>query len=755
MERMERGFRKKFKLKKVFSIILVSYFAMLMVPAALAIGFSVSSHQLSEKRSMEEVMNNIQQGQLLFEDRLQAMDSNVMYLSYDYTLRRMLKLEPLKPGDENVWFITEFHKRLNDIFADSSILNAYCLFLKNEYVFYSGGVTQGREFYYQYSRSYENLSYEEWRQQSFFAEERILLPLSNIKCNQETVSAITYSYPVITSMKESGEADAVVQFLIREEDLRSFFLPLLNREGCHVLLLDGSGGEMAMLTDGETREISFSLEDMTEPAGSVEAAIGEEKAVLVYRRSEKNDLIVSAVLPEAVVLEDARRLWATSLIMMIISMLFELALGIYFAWKYSAPVKNLIRNVYLMVNPNQTDPKDDLEGRNEYEHLESGINQIIETNRSMQMTLKEKQEREKDNFLSYLFSGEFRENEDIVREGALIGLELDGLLYCVTSFAMEEPKQGAEILQMKSWQNVLAVYAGKQNLSVLFGFKNETEKKELEENIREMEACLEETLGKSYRIGVGRVYQNERDIHFSYKQSLYSAKISKGMVTFYSNISQDFNSLFYPTELENKLVNSTKHGELRQIQQVFVQIREENLEKRCLSGSMGRILVSNVAATLIRVYNDVIPDEKLDQMVNDILLYSDFSEALVVLEQQFIHIGEELAHSRDEREESYQKRLAEYVEQNYSNPQLGVAMAAEAFTLSENYFSQFFKEVMKESFSTYLETLRLNKAKELIDKGEYNLEQIAGMVGYQNSGTFRRAFKRVTGISPSAWKTRE
>ncbi len=100
MERMERGFRKKFKLKKVFSIILVSYFAMLMVPAALAIGFSVSSHQLSEKRSMEEVMNNIQQGQLLFEDRLQAMDSNVMYLSYDYTLSRMLKLEPLKQGDE-------------------------------------------------------------------------------------------------------------------------------------------------------------------------------------------------------------------------------------------------------------------------------------------------------------------------------------------------------------------------------------------------------------------------------------------------------------------------------------------------------------------------------------------------------------------------------------------------------------------------------------------------------------------------------
>lgn len=755
MERMEKGFRKKFKLKKVFSIILVSYFAMLMVPAALAIGFSVSAHRLSERRSMEEVMNNIQQGQLLFEERLQAMDSNVMYLTYDYTLRRMLKLEPLKPGDGNVWFITEFHKRLNDIFADSSILNTYCLFLKNEYVFYSGGVTQGREFYYQYSRSYENLSYQEWRQRSFFAEERILLPLSNIKCNPETVSAITYSYPIRTSMKESGEADAVVQFLIREDELRSFFLPLLNREGCYVLLLDGSGEELAMLSDGETQEISFSPKDMTEPAGSVEAAIGDEKAVLVYRRAEKNDLIVSAVLPEAVVLEDARRLWVTSLVMMVISMLFELALGIYFAWKYSAPVKNLIRNVYLMVNPNETDPSEELEDRNEYEHLESGINQIIETNRSMQMTLKEKQERERENFLSYLFSGEFRENEDIVREGALIGLNLESCLYCAASFAMEEPERGAEALSQKEWKNVLAFYVGKKSLTVLFGFRSEEDQESLTESIREMEDKLVQALGESHRIGVGRIYQNERDIHFSYKQSLYSARASKEMATFYSHISQDFNSLYYPAELEDKLVNSTKHGELRQIEQVFAQIREENLTKRCLSGSMGRILISNVAATLIRVYNDVIPNEELDQMVNDILRYSDSSEALAVLERQFIHIGEELAKSRESREENYQKRLAEYVEANYSNPQLGVAMAAEAFTLSENYFSQFFKEIMKESFSTYLETLRLNRAKELIDEGTYNLEQIAGMVGYQNSGTFRRAFKRVTGISPSAWKTRE
>jgi len=148
--------------------------------------------------------------------------------------------------------------------------------------------------------------------------------------------------------------------------------------------------------------------------------------------------------------------------------------------------------------------------------------------------------------------------------------------------------------------------------------------------------------------------------------------------------------MYYPTELENKLVNTTKHAQLKQIREIFGCIRKENVEKRRLSAAMGRILISNIVATLIRVYNDVIPHDALDKLVNEILRYSELSEALVLLEQQFIYIGEAQARSRDEQEESYQKKLAEYMSQNYSNSQFGVAMAAEEFTLSENYFSQFF-----------------------------------------------------------------
>lgn len=739
---------KRFKLKKAFSMILFSYIAILLIPAALAVGFSITANRISTTRCMDDVSNNILQGQVLLEKHLDNMDTAAMHLTSDYTLKRMLRLEKLQPGDKNVWFVSQFSERLSDIFVDSSVLHAYTVLLKNEYVFHSDVMTQGREFFFQNFRTYENMTAEEYIEKSFGAKERILLGLDRINMGNGngSVTALTYNYPIVTGITYGGAADAVVQFLIREETLDSFFLPLLQKNGCHVLLMDGAGEQLAVLTEKEKQDITeFDVADMNGITGSMEARLGEERALLVYRHSEKNNLIIAAVIPENVVLEDARHLKRMSFAMMVISMLIELSLGFYFAWKYSSPIRNLVQNMHRMLNPDGAEAQTAEPDKSEYEHLESGINRLLQTNQTMKTT----------QFLSYLFLGEFRENVDIFRESGRIGLKLGNMAYCVVSFVMADLKQGEELLRQRNVECLLAVYPAKEQLSVLFGF--ETEEKAQEELSRITGELVEAFAAdmSGVRAGIGRVYPEEKDIHFSYVQSLYSVTASEEKITFYNSISQDFNALSYPAEIENKLVNSTKHGEISQIREIFVCIREENLERCRLSNPMGKILISSIAATLIRVYNDMVLNEELEQTVNTVLRLEDVAEALTCLEEAFVHIAESSARSRGEREENYQKRLAAYMEQNYSNPQLGVAMAAEEFTLSENYFSQFFKDVMKEPFSSYLEKLRLEKAKELIDEGRYNLEQIAGMVGYQNSGTFRRAFKRVTGISPSAWKSRE
>lgn len=752
---------KRFKLKKAFTTMLVSYIAILLIPGALAVGMSATANRLSAQRCIDSTLSNIRQGQLLLENQLETMDANAIYLTYDYSLKWILRLGPMADGDPNVYSIAQFHDRLNDIFSDMSIFYDYSVLLKNEYVFNDNTVSQGRDFYYQYSRHYTQMGFEEYLKKSFFTAGRSLFPMQEIKRNRNVVEALTYSYPIFNGVKPDGEADAVVQALIPRETLEGYFLPLLSQEGCQVALFDKDGARLALLAreeQGKSDPFDFRTASMTESFGSIKAeAQGDgENALIIYQKSDKNDLIFAAALPESVVLKDAEALKNVSFRMMFFCMLIELALGVYFAWKYSTPIRNLMRNVQLMMSAD-SDSQEAPSDKSEYEHLESSINTILQSNQKMQTTLKEKQEKERKNFLNYLFSGEFRENEDIVREGALSGLDFRSAYYCVASFLTENPKEAASWIA--SWVDgelpqVLAVHSsGRQCLSVLLGFESEEETRKLDELVLTLSAKLTKQGGQRVRAGVGRLYANEKDISFSYMQSLYSANSPRedGVVR-YTDISQDFNSLCYPTELEEKLINSTKHGEIGQIKQIFAYIRTENIENRYLSRPMSRVLASNMAATLMKIYNDIIPDEQVDQLVDQIIRESSLPEALKLLEDQFIRISEELAKSRDEREGAYQRRLTAYIEEHYHDPQLCVAMAAEEFTLSENYFSQFFKDVMEDSFSSYLESVRLGKAKELIEAGEHDLEQIASMVGYHNSGTFRRAFKRVTGVSPSAWR---
>ena len=56
------------------------------------------------------------------------------------------------------------------------------------------------------------------------------------------------------------------------------------------------------------------------------------------------------------------------------------------------------------------------------------------------------------------------------------------------------------------------------------------------------------------------------------------------------------------------------------------------------------------------------------------------------------------------------------------------------------------------TFRDYLRAVRVEKAKELLREGFLKIQDIALMVGYQDAPHFNRAFKEVTGLSPSLYR---
>lgn len=92
-----------------------------------------------------------------------------------------------------------------------------------------------------------------------------------------------------------------------------------------------------------------------------------------------------------------------------------------------------------------------------------------------------------------------------------------------------------------------------------------------------------------------------------------------------------------------------------------------------------------------------------------------------------------------------------YMNENLSQ-QIDMQHCADLAALSLSWFHHTFKQEFHMSPAKYLENLRMIHAKSLLGNGEYNINQIANLCGYEDPLYFSRVFKKFYGSSPSAFK---
>ena len=92
------------------------------------------------------------------------------------------------------------------------------------------------------------------------------------------------------------------------------------------------------------------------------------------------------------------------------------------------------------------------------------------------------------------------------------------------------------------------------------------------------------------------------------------------------------------------------------------------------------------------------------------------------------------------------RALVAQVHANYAEDISLQAFATE-HNVSLAYFSRLFKEEVGLTFSDYLTRVRIEKAKELLERQDLRLSDISGLVGYDDPKYFGQIFRKVAGIS--------
>lgn len=103
-----------------------------------------------------------------------------------------------------------------------------------------------------------------------------------------------------------------------------------------------------------------------------------------------------------------------------------------------------------------------------------------------------------------------------------------------------------------------------------------------------------------------------------------------------------------------------------------------------------------------------------------------------------------------EIESSSIKRIAKYVEDNYTDSSLNLTFIAQTFGFNSSYLSRRFKSEIGSSFIEFLTECRMKKAISLA-KENIKMFHTANAVGIPDPNYFGRCFKKYTGINYSEY----
>ena len=99
-------------------------------------------------------------------------------------------------------------------------------------------------------------------------------------------------------------------------------------------------------------------------------------------------------------------------------------------------------------------------------------------------------------------------------------------------------------------------------------------------------------------------------------------------------------------------------------------------------------------------------------------------------------------------------KARDFIEENLSEP-LPLGLVAKKAGLSESHFCRVFREVTGLTLTDFINRRRIEWAKRELLKSETRISEIAFMVGYQSLSQFNRSFARVTGRSPTRFRSEE
>lgn len=107
---------------------------------------------------------------------------------------------------------------------------------------------------------------------------------------------------------------------------------------------------------------------------------------------------------------------------------------------------------------------------------------------------------------------------------------------------------------------------------------------------------------------------------------------------------------------------------------------------------------------------------------------------------------------RQSEDEELKVKIVRYIDENFRKPELNISMVCRVNKVTQKYVNDAVKESTNESFTSYLEKVRVAEAGRLLSATELSNERIAELTGFGAVNTFYRVFRKCMDMTPKNYR---
>lgn len=268
---------------------------------------------------------------------------------------------------------------------------------------------------------------------------------------------------------------------------------------------------------------------------------------------------------------------------------------------------------------------------------------------------------------------------------------------------------------------------------------------------------LNQSQAFSATVGVGNITQCTTDIGRSFMEAQsaidYRFVKGKGTVILYSDIHPAGDTVpAYPYGQFERLNNALAAGD-----DVSVNLQINDILSYILTGNIPLFLARGICFDILRTIDENNRRSGSGQALLDVTVLqqlsgSDTARDTVSILQKLLTHQTKNNYSETMSTQNLISQVKAYIRKHCCSCDFSVQELSDTFHMLPSNLSALFKSQTGETILDHVTGLRMERAKKLLKTTDLNLNDISMSVGYYNTSSFIRRFKKHQGITPGAYR---